>query len=287
MNNLPFSTLPQVILIHDLCGYGNCSLKIALPTLSVAGIHSIPLASALLSSHTGYEGAKILDTTHLWQDYFKHWESLPLALSGSYTGFLGSKQQIHLIQEFMEKFPKLDHIVDPVMGDHGMPYRTYSPDMCQQLSFLLPHAHILMPNLTEAALLTQTEYKGQSISLEEGKDLCRRLQDKGAKNIILKGIRQDDMLHNLILKEDTTFQIISTTYLPGQLFGSGDLFASIVTATHFWNIPLEKGVSLATDIVSQSISFSLSQPNWQRYGVTFEPFLWQVSPNALSKIKNS
>ena len=43
----------RIAAIHDFSCVGRCALTVVIPTLSVMGYQTIPLPTALLSSHTG------------------------------------------------------------------------------------------------------------------------------------------------------------------------------------------------------------------------------------------
>ena len=47
-------TTPKVAAIHDLSGYGRCSLTVALPILSAMGVQCAVLPTAYLSTHTAF-----------------------------------------------------------------------------------------------------------------------------------------------------------------------------------------------------------------------------------------
>ena len=55
---------PRVAAIHDLSGFGRCSLTVAIPVLSAMGVQCCPLPTAFLSTHTGgFEGYTFRDLT--------------------------------------------------------------------------------------------------------------------------------------------------------------------------------------------------------------------------------
>ena len=55
---------PRVAAIHDMSGFGRCSLTVAIPILSAMGLQCCPLPTAFLSTHTGgFEGFTFLDMT--------------------------------------------------------------------------------------------------------------------------------------------------------------------------------------------------------------------------------
>lgn len=123
-------TTPRVAAIHDLSGFGRCSLTVAIPVLSAMGIQCCPLPTAFLSTHTGgFEGFTFLDMTDEMPRAAAHWKSLDLRFQAVYSGFLGSERQIGIVENFIREFRGADTlvVVDPVMGDHGAVYQTYTP----------------------------------------------------------------------------------------------------------------------------------------------------------------
>ena len=147
---------PRVAAIHDMSGFGRCSLTVAIPVLSAMGLQCCPLPTAFLSTHTGgFEGFSFLDMTDEMPKVAAHWKTLDLDFQCIYSGFLGSERQIRIVSEFIREFRKPDTVVvvDPVMGDHGQVYQTYTPAMCEGMVHLAEQVDVIVPNLTEAALL--------------------------------------------------------------------------------------------------------------------------------------
>ena len=153
--------IPRAAAIHDLSGFGRCSLTIVIPVLSAMGVQCCPLPTAYLSTHTGgFTGNTFLDLTEQMEPIAAHWAALDLRFDGIYTGFMGSRRQIELTAEFLRAFRRqgCPAVVDPVMGDHGRPYRTYTPEMCRAMASLAELAGVITPNRTEAALLLDVPY---------------------------------------------------------------------------------------------------------------------------------
>ena len=147
---------PRVAAIHDMSGFGRCSQTVAIPILSAMGLQCCPLPTAFLSTHTGgFEGFTFLDMTDEMPRVARHWKSLDLEFQAIYSGFLGSERQIGMVADFIRDFRRLGTVVvvDPVMGDHGEVYQTYTPAMCEGTARLALQADVITPNLTEAALL--------------------------------------------------------------------------------------------------------------------------------------
>ena len=145
--------LPRVAAVHDLCGYGKCSLGVAIPVLSAAGCDVCPVPTGLFSSHTAFPGWYMHDTTDILGDYLAAWAGIGVELDAVYSGFLGAPEQVDIIKGIYETYPKALRIVDPVMADHGKVYPTYTPELCDAMAQLAADADILTPNLTEAAII--------------------------------------------------------------------------------------------------------------------------------------
>ena len=154
---------PRVAAVHDLSGLGRCSLSVILPVLSVMGIQCCPLPTAVLSAHTAFPAAKsasFLDLTPEMEQGTRHWRELGMDFDAIYSGFLGSARQISVLRQFIHDFRREDTLVlvDPVMGDHGKVYRTYTPEMCRLMGELAAQADLITPNATEAAILLEEDY---------------------------------------------------------------------------------------------------------------------------------
>lgn len=268
--------IPRVAAIHDICGYGAASLGIVLPILSCAGINTCPIPTSVLSAHTAFPTYSFYDTTPTLPEFFRTWKELDVLIDGVYTGFLGSAEQIELIIAFCKMYPNAYRIVDPVMGDHGYLYGTYTDAMCEGMKRLVPLADVLTPNLTEAAILLDRPYSGQAITQEQGQAICQALLDKGAKHVVLKGIHRDYTIYNAIMGEGIPYKELSNELHPNSLHGTGDLFASCITAGLFSGHSLESAVKFAADFVYHAICISVGQKDFQDRGVSFEPILGEV-----------
>ena len=183
--------IPRVAAVHDLCGYGKCSLGVAIPVLSAAGCDVCPVPTGLFSSHTAFPGWYMHDTTAMLPDYLDAWKKIGVEIDAVYSGFLGAPEQVDRIRELYETYPKALRVVDPVMADHGKVYPTYTPELCDAMAELALGADILTPNLTEAAIILGEEWQGTDITDEEAARLIAALVAKGAKHVVLKGIQRE------------------------------------------------------------------------------------------------
>ena len=172
----------KIAVINDLSGFGRCSIAVALPLISHLGIQCCPLPTAIFSDHTGFDSFYVKDFTDSMAPYMAEWKKLDLEFEGILTGFLGSVRQIELVEQFLGEFTtqRTTVIVDPVMGDYGKLYATYTQELCQGIGRLVQYADILTPNLTEACILTGTPYQAHFTEAEL-LVLAQKLCDQGRK----------------------------------------------------------------------------------------------------------
>ena len=158
---MPHNRQKKIAVINDFCGFGRCSITASLPIISAMKIQCCPLPTSIFSNHTGFNSFFYTDYTESMPQYIDEWEKLSLSFNGILTGFLGSAEQIDIVKDFFKRFKKDDTVtvIDPVMGDYGKLYPTYTRKLADSMSSLVPFADILTPNLTEACILTGTEYK--------------------------------------------------------------------------------------------------------------------------------
>lgn len=270
--------IPRVAAVHDLCGYGKCSLGVAIPIISAGGCDVCPVPTGIFSSHTAFPGWYMHDTTAILSDYLTAWKTIDVELDAIYSGFLGAPEQVDIIRTLYAEHPKALRVVDPVMADHGKVYPTYTPELCSAMADLACDADILTPNLTEAAIILGEEWHGTDISDDEAKRMIDTLLARGAKNVVLKGIqRGDGVIRNFVAGVDTDIYEASNEYLPYMLHGTGDVYCSSLLAAIMAGKTLESAVDFAGKITHDAMIVSAHQPNFEARGVSFEPLLGDVA----------
>ncbi len=274
--------IPRVAAVHDLCGYGKCSLGIAIPVLSAAGCDVCPVPTGLFSSHTAFPGWYMHDTTEMLSDYLTAWKNIGVEIDAVYSGFLGAPEQVDRIRDLYAMYPKALRVVDPVMADHGKVYPTYTPELCAAMAELAAGADILTPNLTEAAIILGEpigeDWGGENIPDEEAKRLVDALIAKGAKTVVLKGIqRGDGLIRNFVGTAAGDFFEVNNEFLPYMLHGTGDLYCSCLLAAVMAGRTLREAVAFAGDFTHDAMIVSSKQPEFQARGVSFEPLIGKVA----------
>ena len=253
--------IPRVAAVHDMCGYGKCSLTAAIPILSAAGCDVCPVPTALFSAHTRYAVFTFHDTTD--------------------SGFLGSPDQVAIIQRLYREYPNALRLVDPVMGDAGEMYPTYTPELCEAMGALADGADVLMPNLTEASILTKRDYPGQDIDEATVNELLGALLELGAKNVVLKGIDHGDgKIVNYVASASTGVAgkiELAHEKLPYMIHGTGDAFASALCGAVMAGRGLAESAEIAGEFVRHAMVSTRNQPHFEDRGVSFELNLGELT----------
>lgn len=274
--------LPRVAAVHDLCGYGKCSLGIAIPVLSAAGIDVCPVPTSLFSAHTRFPRYYMHDTTPMLGEYLDAWREEGIELDGVYSGFLGSAEQVGTILRLYREYPSALRVVDPVMGDGGSKYPTYTDEMCAAMRDLVDGADVLTPNLTEASILTGIPYEGQDVDVAYVTRLMDALLGMGARTVVIKGVvhEGEQVIRNYVAVADeggASPEEVSGELLPFMLHGTGDLFASGLTAAIYSGRSLLASVEFAGALVRHAMQITPDQPDYQVRGVSFESVLGDVT----------
>ncbi|MCQ2408736.1 MAG: pyridoxamine kinase [Oscillospiraceae bacterium] len=270
-------TLQRVACINDISGFGRCSLTTVLPVLSVMGIQACPVPTAVLSKHTGFPQHTFTDLTDTLPAYFESWSDLPF--DWIYAGFLGSLGQIRMVQQFFQMQKKLNPqcriLLDPVMGDEGRRYSTYTEELCDAVRELVADADIITPNITEACILTGTEYHGECLCLQEATALADAVKKLGCGDIVITGIVQEDTIGNLT--DTGGKKHFSTVHRTECVFsGTGDLFASVLCGALVRGCSLPEAAQKAGDFLSSVTQETMQRNTPVEEGVLFEPLLWRL-----------
>lgn len=264
----------KIALINDFTGFGRCSIAVALPIISMLRVQCCAVPTSILSNHTGFDSFFFDDYTDKMNDYIAEWKKLNLTFDGICTGFIGSVAQIKIAEHFFEAFKRADNliIVDPVMGDYGEPYSTYTAEMCEEMKKLVPYADIITPNTTEACLLTDTPYK-EKFRLSEYLKMAETLSAKGPKKVVITGIAQGEFIANYCYVAGEKPKIVRSHRVGIQRSGTGDIFTSIVAADAVNGVDFLISVKKASRFVKKCIQKSLELDIPSTDGVCFEEVL--------------
>lgn len=259
-------------VIQDFSGHGRCSATVALPLLSSYGICCSCVPTAVFSNHSGYDSYFFMDLTPQLPGFIAEWKKLGLEFDGIYTGFLGSADQIDIVENFISSFSIGKIIVDPVMGDNGKIFGTYTDSLCRRMSSLAAKADIITPNVTEACILTSTPYPQTAPTQAFLDELAEKLMRIGPKSAVITGIEQNGCISNMVVTKQKT-ELVTRPVSGKTRPGTGDVFASVVVARVLNGADLVDAVSFAADFVGKSIALADKLGTEQNAGVPFELLL--------------
>lgn len=268
----------KIALINDVTGFGRCSIAVSLPIISALKVQCCFIPTAILSNHTGFNNFFFEDYTTKMKEYINNWEILNLSFDGISTGFLGSKEQIKIVIGFLEKFKTSNNLVliDPVMGDYGKLYSTYTDEMCKEMQNLIKYADVLTPNLTEFCRLLDISYPNDTPSHEELYLLCEKLSLKGPSKIVITGLQRQGAIENFVFESNKPFKIIKVEKIGEDRAGTGDVFSSIVSASLVKGEDFAASIKKASDFISKALKFTNDLNLPSSHGVCFEEFLTEL-----------
>ncbi len=274
MVNKNHNNQKKIAVINDISGFGRCSIAVELPIISALKVQCCPLPTSIFSNHTGFESFFFDDYTDKMTSYMNEWIKLDLKFNGICTGFLGSEKQIRIVEEFLSHFKTKENItiIDPVMGDYGKMYPTYTNETCMEMKKLVRYADILTPNLTEACILTDTQYH-DNWSKKELDTLAEKLSSIGPEKIVITGIQQGKYVANFCYEKNKASYMIRTVKVGTQRSGTGDIFTSIIAADAVNGVDFHTSVRKASIFIKKCILKSIELDIPLTDGVCFEELL--------------
>ena len=272
--------------IHDISCLGKCSLTVALPMLSAAGVECCCIPTAILSTHTGgFRGYTYRDLTDDIVPIARHWRSEGFKFDSFYTGYLGSPAQVEIVRKV---FRMLDpehealRLVDPVMGDNGRLYSGFAPDFPKLMRELVCDADVICPNITEAALLTDTDFHDSDQSRDYILELLGKLSELGAKRTVLTGVQFAPNELGAAVYEGGRAEFVFAPRVEGMYHGTGDVYASALLACLLRGRALRDAAEFACRFTAKCVEVTkLTMPD-VNYGVRFEAVL----PELIRELEN-
>jgi pyridoxine kinase len=265
----------RLLAIHDISCFGRCSLTVALPIISAAGIETAVLPTAVLSTHTGgFTDFTYRDLTSDILPVANHWKSLGLEFDSIYTGFLGSFEQVDIVAEIFDMLKKdgILIVVDPVMADYGKLYSIFPSNFPEGMRKLCRKADVIVPNLTEAALLLDEPYHDGPHTKEEIQHILIALSSLGPKRVVVTGVSYDGVHLGSASYDANTggFSYTCETRIEPMYHGTGDVFASALVAALLNGRTLAQANAVAVHFTVASLARTKEAATDNRFGVNFE-----------------
>ena len=280
LKNISHNNQKKIALINDFTGFGRCSIAVELPIISTLKVQCCPLPTSIFSNHTGFDSYFFDDYTDRMERFVEEWNKLDLSFNGICSGFLGSARQISIVKDFIKEFKTDDTIVvvDPVMGDYGKIYSTYTDEMCGLMKELVAGADIITPNITESCILTDTPYTDMLYE-KDIVELAEKLSMMGPEKVVITGIVQGTFISNYCYerkKEGKKGYFVKALKIGAQRSGTGDIFTSIIAADAVNGVDFHKSVKKASSFIKKCIMKSIELDIPLTDGVCFEELLYSL-----------
>ena len=266
--------MKRIVTIQDISCFGKCSITVALPLVSAMGVECAIIPTSVLSTHTGgFKNFTFRDLNDDIPKIARHWQEYNIKFDSIYTGYLGNKEQIDYVIDFISKFRGKDTLVfvDPAMADKGKLYAGFNSEFPSHMARLCSVADIIVPNITEASFLLDipyTEEYDESYIL----NVCKRLAALGAKKIILTGIHFENTTQGAYFYDsetEKTYYYCRDT-INAAFHGTGDTFSSVLCAGLTKGYSFEKAIKIAVDFTVLTIEKTLPDKINHSYGTKFE-----------------
>lgn len=270
--------MKTVLTIQDLSCVGRCSLTVALPVLSAMGIRCSVLPTAVLSTHTGFPGPKVVSLTEHIEDFAAHWKTLDVHFDAVLCGYLSDPRQAEAVLPLLERCKQQGSliIVDPAMGDHGKLYRGLDEDHVAAMAEVCMCADILLPNVTEAALLAELPYREETDGAYLRALTAALLQCYHGQAVLITGVSSHPEKVGFCGADRAEGMFsYQTGAVPRQFHGTGDLFSAVFTGAVMQGLDIYEAGVKAAEFVRLCAE---ATPQATPHGIEFEPQLpklWQ------------
>lgn len=264
------------LAIHDLAGLGKCSLTIAMPILSAAGVATSLLPTSLFSNHTAFPSHHKTDLTESMLPIAQKWQEFGIKFDSIYVGYLSDVRQVEIVSQIIDILSHEETlvVVDPVMGDNGRLYRSITPEMAEGMKILCQKAKVIVPNLTEATAMLGMEYANGPYTKEYIEGVLRKLKSFGAEYTVLTGVYFDENeIGSAAIDSRGEMCCSLTPKVEGHFHGTGDAFASVLTAGLVMGKDIKGTMDAATKFTADAIRNTVEAGTDRLLGLIFEPEL--------------
>ncbi|MEG0616977.1 MAG: pyridoxamine kinase [Oscillospiraceae bacterium] len=268
----------RVLCIQDMSGIGRCSMAVSMPIISAMGVQCCPLATALLSAHTGGFGAvAYMDETFYALQALKHYKAQGLQFDAIYSGYLSDSEQVKLVQKAYEDNPNAIKILDTAMADNGKLYSVLSSKLVDGMRELCGKADIITPNITECLLLLGEDAALRKFTEKGLLTLAKRLLALGAKACVIKGALMADNVTVNVFFDGDELELINYNQIKGAYPGTGDVFASVLAGSALQGASFKQAAINATLFATACVEAAKKQGDEARFGVPFEALLYTIT----------
>ena len=258
---------------------GGAGIQADLKTMTMHGVYAMSAVTALTAQNTtGVRGVLECSPEFLaLQLDCVFSDIVPDAVK---TGMVASAPLIRVIANRLTHYQVQNLVVDPVMGDYGRVYQTYTAAMCSGMARLAELADVITPNLTEAALLLGQPYETLPAGEAGLREITERLSLGGRRSVVLTGASLAPGRTGAVCFDARTgkTEAVQTAYVAHEFHGTGDVFSSVLTGALVRGESLSSAAGEAAAFVRACAERTAAEDLPMREGVDFEPLLGLLIP---------
>lgn len=273
--------IKRVLCIQDFSCVGRCSLAVALPILSAAGVQACALPTALFSTHTMGFGAPAVQAENAFcLRALAHWQTQEICFDAVYSGYLAQEPDAEIVRAAWRQNPHALRVLDPAMADDGKLYSSISPALASTLCALAKEADVLTPNATESAVLLGLTPTDHALTEAQWQERARQLLAAFPRlqALVITGVRCAENGTQANLCATRTQTVLLPFDSTGVRYpGTGDVFASALTGALLRGVSLTSAVQLTADFIALCACKTQLAGAEPRFGVLFEPHLAQLT----------
>lgn len=276
----------KILVINDIPGAGKVAANVNIPLLSAAGFETAILPTLILSKNTDYDQGEVVryPMDEAFQAMMNHWDQAQLDFEVYTTGFFNSTQQIQDFAAYFKKRlqanPSSRLYIDPIMGDHGKLYPGFNADIPHMIGDLCQGAYLILPNLTEACLMTGYPY-AESFTQADYIQLCQALKERGVQEVVLSGIEDtvegQEKIGFFYYKDPDHYESFLHNKYPYPFFGTGDMAMSLIILCHEWGLSIKDSLEQAGQWIEQALEATIQLKRTYQEGVYFEPLALPIA----------
>ncbi len=267
----------RIITVQDISCVGQCSSTVALPILSVYGFETAVLPCSLLSNHTtGFEQYSFRDLSADMAEICNQWKQQNIKFSALYSGYMGNISQLRNLEKVIQTClePDAIKIIDTAMADDGQLYPGVDQNFVEEVKNNISKADYLLPNITEACLLTDTPYQ-EKYDEDFIEKILKKLSAMGCRNIVLTGVTFNEGTIGVAVYEDRKYTYLCHEKVAKSSPGTGDVFASVFTGAVLKGYTACESAQMASQFVVKCLKETVKYPQ-HTYGPIFEPLLAEL-----------
>ena len=278
----------RILSVQDISCFGKCSNTVALPILSAAGVETVILPTALLSTHTGgFTGFTFLDLTEEMRGILAHFERADIRFDMLYTGYFGSVEQLSLVADAKNTLLLAGGsvLVDPVLGDGGKLYSIYDNAFVCAMREFVRGADLITPNVTEACLLADVPYTSDRYDPERMEEILARLSALGCGSAVITGVHFGESDIGVVYRDfrsGETFTLASAR-TDAPLHGTGDVFTSALAGYLLAGFDARAALTRTVSFIAECIEKTEGSLPAHWYGVKFEDSLYRITEDIRKK----